>query len=109
MIWRSVVAGAYVALAIVVGVAYGGHGLAVLSFFYFWAGAWVVFLLVWGRAARAAGRWNFRRLQTASPDRRSSSSDSANGEPDVIGAEVCAEPATEPSLATKRSRPLPAL
>jgi hypothetical protein len=110
MIWRSVIAGAYLALAIVVGVAYGGRGLAVLSFFYFWAGAWVVFLLVWGRAARAAGRWNFRRLQTAAPDQRSSSSDSANGEAQVTGhAEVCAEPASVSSPATKRRRPLPAL
>jgi hypothetical protein len=84
MIWRSMVAGAYVALAVVVGVAYGGRGLAVLSFFYFWAGAWVVFLLVWGRAARAAGRWNFHRLDTAPPQQGSSGSGAANGDADVI-------------------------
>jgi hypothetical protein len=110
MIWRSVVAGAYFALAIVVGVAYGGRGLVVLSFFYFWAGAWVVFLLVWGRAARAASRWNFRRVQTAQPDQRSSSSDSGNGEAQASDdAEVCADPGSVSSPATKRRRPLPAL
>lgn len=64
MIWRSVIIAGYVALAIVVGIAYGGRGLVVLSYFYFWAGAWVAFLVVWGGAARAAGRWNVRRLET---------------------------------------------
>jgi hypothetical protein len=67
VIWRSAIVAAYVALAIVVGVAYGLQGLAVLSFFYFWAVAWVVFVLAWGWAARAAGRWNFRRLDTGRP------------------------------------------
>jgi hypothetical protein len=64
MIWRSVIVAGYVALAILVGIAYGSHGLAILSFFYFWAGAWVVFVLVWGWAARAAGRWHYERLTT---------------------------------------------
>jgi hypothetical protein len=62
VIWRSAIIAGYVALAIVIGVAYGGRGLAVLAFFYFWAIAWVAYLLVWGWAARAAGRWNVRRL-----------------------------------------------
>jgi hypothetical protein len=62
VIWRSAIVAAYIALAIVVGVAYGGHGVVVLAFFYLWAGAWVAFLLAWGWAARAAGRWNSRRL-----------------------------------------------
>jgi hypothetical protein len=62
VIWRSVIVAAYVALAILVGVAYGGRGLLVLFFFYVWAGAWAVFLLVWGWVAGAAGRWHFQRL-----------------------------------------------
>jgi hypothetical protein len=65
VIWRFGPVVVYAALAIVIGIAYGGRGLAILSFFYFWVGAWVVFALVSGRAARAAGRWNFRRLDTA--------------------------------------------
>jgi hypothetical protein len=66
VIWRSVIVAGYIALAIVIGVAYGGRGLAILSFFYFWAGAWVIFLLAWGWAARAVGRWSFHRLDSAS-------------------------------------------
>jgi hypothetical protein len=69
VIWRSVIFAGYVALAILVGIAYGGRGLLILSFFYFWAGAWVVFLLVWGWVVRAAGRWNFQRVDSA-PSRR---------------------------------------
>ena len=65
MIWRSAIVAGYIALAIVIGVAYGGRGLAILSFFYFSAGAWVVFLLAWDWAARAFGRWNFQRLDSA--------------------------------------------
>ena len=65
MIWRSVIVAGYIALAIVIGVAYGTRGLFILSFFYFWAGAWVVFLLAWGWAAHAFGRWNFHRLDSA--------------------------------------------
>lgn len=62
MVWRSAILASYVALAVVVGVAYGGRGLLVLSFFYLWAGAWAIFLLAWGWAARAAGRLSVRRL-----------------------------------------------
>ena len=69
MIWRSAIVAGYIALAIVVGIAYGASGLMILLFFYLWAGAWVVFLLVWGWAARAAGRWNFHRVDTG-PVRR---------------------------------------
>jgi hypothetical protein len=68
VIWRSVIVAFYVALAIVVGVAYGLHGLAILSVFYVWAGAWLVFSLVWGDVARAAGRWNYRRTEPARPE-----------------------------------------
>jgi hypothetical protein len=67
VIWRSAIVAGYIALAILIGIAYGAQGLAILLFFYFWAGAWAVFLLVWGSAARAAGQWNFRRLDTAPP------------------------------------------
>jgi hypothetical protein len=63
VIWRSTIIAGYVALAILITVAYGGRGLATLLFFYFCAGAWVVFLVAWNWAARAAGRWNLRRLE----------------------------------------------
>lgn len=69
MIWRAAIIAAYVALAIVVGVAYGAGGLIVLAYFYFLAGSWVVFLIVWGRVARAAGRWNVDRLDPPHFDR----------------------------------------
>jgi hypothetical protein len=62
VIWRSVIVAGYGALAILVGIAYGGQGLAILFYFYFCAGAWVAFLLVWSWAARAAGRWSYERL-----------------------------------------------
>jgi hypothetical protein len=80
VIWRFGPVVVYAALAIVIGIAYGGRGLAILSFFYFWAGAWVVFALVWGRAARAAGRWNFRRLDTAPMGDESGGSPPTEGE-----------------------------
>jgi cation transporter-like permease len=64
VIWRSAIIAGYVALAILITVAYGGRGLATLVFFYFCAGAWVVFLVAWNWAARSAGRWNMRRLET---------------------------------------------
>jgi hypothetical protein len=62
MTWRSAIVAVYIMFALFVGVAYGGQGLFVLSYFYVSAGAWVTFLLAWGWAARAAGRWNARRL-----------------------------------------------
>jgi hypothetical protein len=65
VIWRSAIVAGYIALAIVIGIAYGGRGLTVLFFYYFCAGAWVAFVVVWGRVARAAGRWNFERLDGA--------------------------------------------
>jgi hypothetical protein len=63
VIWRSAIISCYVALAILITIAYGGRGLATLSFFYFCAGAWVVFVLLWSWAARSAGRWHVRRLE----------------------------------------------
>jgi hypothetical protein len=66
VIWRSAIIAGYVALAIAVGIAYGARGLATLLYFYFCAGAWVAFLLVWNWVSRAAGRWSFRRLDGAS-------------------------------------------
>jgi len=65
VIWRSAIVAGYIALAIVIGIAYGGRGLAILSFFYFWAGAWAAFFLIWGWASRAFGRWHFHRLDSA--------------------------------------------
>jgi hypothetical protein len=62
MVWRSVVIAGYVALGIAVGISYGGRGLATLGFFYFCAGAWVLFILLWNWASREAGRRYARRL-----------------------------------------------
>ena len=62
MIWRSVVVAGYLALAVVVGAAYGARGLATLGLFYFCAGAWVGFLVAWNWASREAGRRYGRRL-----------------------------------------------
>ena len=62
MVWRSLVVAGYAALAVVVGIAYGGRRLMTLGFFYFCAGAWVAFILAWNWASRHAGRWNGRRL-----------------------------------------------
>ena len=107
MICRAVVVGAYLALAIVVGVAYGGRGLFVLSFFYLWAGAWLVFILVWGRAARDAGRWSLRR-RTAPPERDAIGSDSQDGLAAVI-EEAGGRDESEPALVGSRRRPSPAL
>jgi hypothetical protein len=70
VIWRTAILAAYVALAIAVGVAYGGRGLLILLFFYSWAAVWGVFFLIWGWAARRAGDWNFRRLDGALESRR---------------------------------------
>lgn len=64
MIWRSVIIAWYVALAILIAVAYGGRGLVTLFFFYFCAGSWAAFVLVWNWASRSAGRWNARRLES---------------------------------------------
>jgi hypothetical protein len=62
VIWRSVIVSWYVALAVLITIAYGARGLLTLFFFYFCAGAWVVFLVAWNWASRSAGRWNMRRL-----------------------------------------------
>ena len=62
MVWRAVVIAGYVALGVAVGISYGRRGLATLGFFYFCAGAWVVFILVWNRVSREAGRRYARRL-----------------------------------------------
>jgi hypothetical protein len=62
MFWRGLVIAGYVALAVAVGIAYGIKGLAILSIFYVWAGAWAVFILAWNWLSRAAGRLYSRRL-----------------------------------------------
>ena len=62
MIWRTAVLVPYVVLAAVVAVAYGVEGLVTLAYFYFVAGAWLVFLLAWGSLARNAGRSNAQRV-----------------------------------------------
>jgi hypothetical protein len=77
VIWRSAIIGGYIALAVVIGIAYGTDGLTVLFFYYFCAGAWVAFVLVWGWVARAAGHWNFERLDGA-PLRRERSGSSGS-------------------------------
>jgi len=62
MVWRSLVIAGYAALAVLVGVAHGIRGLVTLGFFYFCAGAWVVFVLAWNWASHRAGRLYVRRL-----------------------------------------------
>jgi hypothetical protein len=52
----------YVVLAAVVAVAYGVQGFLTLMYFYFVAGAWLAFVLVWGSLARRAGRFNAERV-----------------------------------------------
>jgi hypothetical protein len=94
MIWRSVIVAGYVALAIVIGVAYGARGLEVLFFYYFWAGGWFAFILVWGRAARAAGRWNYQRVESAHEDhRRNNSSRGEAVEEPTLSAQAATRPA----------------
>jgi hypothetical protein len=105
VIWRSAIVAAYAALAIVVGISAGGRGLAILFFFYFWAGGWVAFLAVGGWAVRAAGRWNFRRLDTAVAD-DDEPDGPGYGEPEEVGAERGFEPTPMP---TPKRRPAPAL
>jgi len=62
VIWRSVVLVPYVVLAAVVAAAYGVQGFVTLMYFYFVAGAWLIFVLVWGSLARKAGRLNAERV-----------------------------------------------
>lgn len=104
MIWRSTIVAGYMLLAIVVGIAYGGRGLAILFFFYFWATAWLVFVLVWGWAARTAGRWNVRRLESAPVRRERTGSRPGEGDAEA-GVEHDAAPATD----VARRQPVPVL
>lgn len=62
VIWRAAIIAGYVALAVLIGFAYGGRGLAILFFLYFWAGAWAAFILAWNWASREIGRRYFHRL-----------------------------------------------
>jgi hypothetical protein len=107
VIWRSAIVAGYIALAILIGIAYGAQGLAILLFFYFWAGAWAVFLLVWGWAARAAGQWSFRRLDTgpSRPERPGSLTDRGEtrrtGEVGVAGHAARGERAPATTLAPR--------
>lgn len=108
MIWRGAILAGYVAFAVLIGIAYGGRGLAVLLFFYFWAGVWGAFLLVWGWAARAAGRWNVRRLERFRPGGDGSTGSGAGGdepgEPEPVAA-----PDRVPAVDAARRRHAPAL
>ena len=69
MIWRSAIIAVYVALAVVVGIAFGWQGLLALSFYYFCAGAWGAFVLAWNWVSREAGRRYFGRVASG-PGRR---------------------------------------
>lgn len=60
----------YAGLAIAVGIAYGVRGLVILTYFYAWAGATVVFLLAWGWFARAAARRRFQGIDGTPPQAR---------------------------------------
>jgi hypothetical protein len=62
VIWRFVILAPYVVLAAVVAAAYGVQGFATLMYFYFVAGAWLIFVLAWGSLARRAGRLNAERV-----------------------------------------------
>ena len=106
VIWRSAIVAGYIALAIVIGIAYGGRGLAILLFFYFWAGAWGVFLLVWGWAARAAGRWNFRRSESVPLRHERNDSRPGDGEPEAVEQEVAD---SLPAPYATRRQPVPVL
>jgi hypothetical protein len=78
VIWRSVLLVPYVVLAAVVAVSYGVQGLVTLMYFYFVAGAWLVFVLAWGSLAQKAGRLNAERVWRTgrwSPDRPHTSTD----------------------------------
>jgi hypothetical protein len=103
MIWRSAILACYLALAIVIGVAYGAHGLVIVGFAYGWGGAWIAFLLLWGWAARAAGRWNVRRLETPVPAREPDRGGPNGGAAEAVSAE---EPLSEPAPAP-RALPAP--
>lgn len=108
MFWRSAIVAGYLALAIVIGIAYGWRGLAILSFFYFYSGAWAAFALVWGAAARAAGRWNFERMDTPIGDGRSGRPHGEPAEPSEA-PEIVVERDSDPVPAPERRRPVPVL
>ena len=65
MIWRCILLVPYLILAVVVAVAYGVQGFLTLMYFYFVAGAWLVFVFAWGSLAQAAGRLNAERVWRA--------------------------------------------
>ena len=107
VIWRSAIVAAYVALAILVGIAYGGSGLTTLFFFYLWAGAWFVFALVWGRAARAAGRWNVERLEREPSGSHGDSLQPGKGEfAEEEHQGVSVERGALPARSVRRRRPI---
>jgi hypothetical protein len=62
MVWRSLVIAGYVVLALAIGFAYGGEGLAMLAFFYCLVGIWAGFILALNVLSREAGRRYFGRL-----------------------------------------------
>jgi hypothetical protein len=104
VIWRSTIVAGYVALAIVIGIAYGGRGVATLSFFYFWPAAWLVFLGAWGWAARAAGRWNFERSDSGPLRRKRNGSRPGEGEAEAAAVEVGVERDSLAAPAPKRRK-----
>jgi hypothetical protein len=108
VIWRSAIVASYLALAMVVGVAYGPRGFAILCFFYFCATAWMAFLLPWGSLARAAGRWNVRRLETPPTHDDVDDSHPRDGDPEVVPDSVALQHASLRARRRKR-QPAPAL
>ena len=110
MIWRSTIIAGYVAPAIVIGIADGARGLAILGFFYMWAAAWVIFFLVWGWAARSAGRWNVERLDRAPLGRDRNGSRHCKRETEANEHhEVPVERESLPATDAKRRKPVPVL
>jgi len=110
VIWRSTIITGYVALAIVIGIADGPRGLAILAFFYLLAAAWVVFFLVWGWAARSAGRWNFERVDRGPPRRERKGSRRGDGEATPCEHhEVVVDRDSPPAPDAKQRKPVPVL
>ena len=107
MIWRSAIIAAYLGLAGGVGVTYGFRGFAILCFFYFCAGAWTAFLLPWGSLARAAGRWNVRRLETPPREDGRDASEPPDGDLE-LAPEAVALPRDALAVRVARRRPAPA-
>jgi hypothetical protein len=66
VIFRTIIIGFYVAVAVAVGVAHGTAGLFVLGFFYAWTAAFVLLVVVGGGVVRDASRRRFPKERPTS-------------------------------------------